>query len=77
MTNFDLLVIGEINVDLILVGTDVQPEFGQVEKLVDSALLRMGSSSVITACAAARLGLKTAFWGWSATIPWAGSCSRR
>ena len=76
MTNCDLLVIGEINVDLILVGTDVQPEFGQVEKLVDSALLSMGSSSVITACAAARLGLKTAFVGMVGDDAWDGSCSR-
>jgi sugar/nucleoside kinase (ribokinase family) len=61
--NCDLLVVGEINVDLILVGTDVKPEFGQIEKLVDAALLTIGSSSVIIACAAARLGLKTAFVG--------------
>ena len=37
------------------------PEFGQVEKLVDSAVLTVGSSSAIFACGAARLGLKVAF----------------
>jgi sugar/nucleoside kinase (ribokinase family) len=39
------------------------PEFGQAEKLVDSATLAIGSSSVITACGATRLGLRTAFAG--------------
>jgi sugar/nucleoside kinase (ribokinase family) len=59
---FDLLVAGEINPDLILSG-DVEPAFGQVEKLVDTARLTIGSSSVIFACGAARLGLKVTFIG--------------
>src|SRR5687767_3562346 len=59
---FDILVAGEINPDLILTG-DVSPEFGQVEKLVDSTALTIGSSSVIFACGAARLGLRVAFIG--------------
>src|SRR5687768_9864889 len=59
---FDILVAGEINPDLILTG-DVSPEFGQVEKLVDSAALTIGSSSAIFACGAARLGLRVAFIG--------------
>jgi len=59
---FDILVAGEINPDLILTG-DVKPEFNQVEKLVDSAALTIGSSSAIFACGAARLGLKVAFIG--------------
>ena len=59
---FDILVAGEINPDLILSG-DVLPEFGQVEKLVDSAALTIGSSSAIFACGAARLELKVAFIG--------------
>ena len=41
----------------------MKPEFGQVEKLVDSATLTIGSSSAIFACGAARLGLKVAFIG--------------
>ena len=60
--SFDILVPGEINPDLVLSG-DVVPAFGQVEKLVDSAVLTIGSSSAIFACAAARLGLKVAFVG--------------
>lgn len=59
---FDILVAGEINPDLILSG-DVTPEFGQVEKIVDSAALTIGSSSAIFACGAARLGLSVAFIG--------------
>ena len=39
---FDILVAGEINPDLILTGY-VVPVFGQVEKLVDSASLTIGS----------------------------------
>lgn len=61
-THFDVLVAGEINPDLILTG-DVTPEFGQVEKLIDDAILTIGSSSAIFACGAARLGLKVAFIG--------------
>ncbi len=59
---FDVLVVGEINPDLILTG-DFTPEFGQVEKLAESASLTIGSSSAIFACGAARLGMKVAFAG--------------
>jgi sugar/nucleoside kinase (ribokinase family) len=62
MKPYDILVAGEINPDLILTG-DVVPEFGQVEKLVDSASLTIGSSSAIFASGAARLGLKVVFIG--------------
>lgn len=61
--DIDLLVIGEINADLILTGPDLVPAFGQVEKLVAGATLAVGGSAVITACGAARLGLRTAFVG--------------
>lgn len=60
--SFDILVAGEINPDLILTG-NVNPEFGQVEKLITSCTLAVGSSSAIFACGAARLGLKVAFIG--------------
>jgi len=62
MKKFDVLVAGEINPDLILSG-DVEPVFGQVEKLVDSATLTIGSSSAIFACGAARIGLQVGFVG--------------
>ena len=60
--NIDVLVIGELNVDLILQG-NVTPTFGQAEKLIDDATLTLGSSSAIFACGVARLGLNVAFIG--------------
>ncbi len=60
---YDLMVIGELNVDLILSGGEVVPEFGQKEKLVAEMEFVLGSSSAIFACGAAKLGLKTAFIG--------------
>ncbi|MCS6963787.1 carbohydrate kinase family protein [Thermoflexus sp.] len=59
---YDILVAGEINPDLILSG-DVEPAFGQAEKIVEAATLTVGSSSVIFACGAARLGLRVGFIG--------------
>ena len=59
---FDILVAGEINPDLVLSG-DVVPAFGQVEQMVDSATLTIGSSSAIFTCGATRLGLKIVFVG--------------
>jgi sugar/nucleoside kinase (ribokinase family) len=59
---FDVLVIGELNVDLILNG-NIAPEFNQKEQLLKDAQLVLGSSSAIFACGAARLGLKVAFLG--------------
>src|SRR6266508_2942596 len=62
MVDFDLLVLGDANPDLIVRG-DVAPEFGQAEKLVDRADLVIGCSGAIAACGAARLGLRVAFSG--------------
>ncbi|MGN6379028.1 MAG: carbohydrate kinase family protein [Gaiellales bacterium] len=60
---FDLLVVGDCNPDLVLTGGDLTPEFGQREKLVDGAEFTVGGSAAIMACAAARLGLRTALVG--------------
>jgi sugar/nucleoside kinase (ribokinase family) len=57
---FDLIVIGDCNPDVLVVGADVTPAFGQEEKLVDSMSLVVGGSAAITALAAARLGLRVA-----------------
>ena len=62
MMQFDVVVVGEINADLILRG-NVDPAFGQVEQLVDDANLVIGSSAAIFACGLARLGLKTTIIG--------------
>ena len=56
----DLVVIGDCNPDVLVLGDDVTPEFGQREKLVDSVSLAIGGSAAITAVAAARLGLSVA-----------------
>lgn len=63
MAKYDILVAGELNPDLILSDSELQPEFGQIEVLVDSAELTIGSSSAIFACGAAKLGLSVAFIG--------------
>lgn len=59
--DFDLLVIGDCNPDLVVAGDDVEPAFGQVERLVETAEITIGGSAGIMACGAARLGLRTAF----------------
>jgi len=56
----DLLVLGDCNPDVLALGADVTPAFGQQEKLVDSISLVVGGSAAITAVAAARLGLHVA-----------------
>jgi sugar/nucleoside kinase (ribokinase family) len=61
--DLDLLVLGDCNPDLILRGGAVEPAFGQAERLVDAAELMIGGSGAITACGAARLGLRTAIAG--------------
>ncbi len=63
MPDFDLLVVGEINPDLILSSPNLSVEFGQHETLVEDARLTIGSSAAIFACGAARLGLKVVFAG--------------
>lgn len=60
---FDLLVVGEINPDVIVSDPDPHPVFGQAERVVREIRLAIGSSSVITACGAARLGLRVAMVG--------------
>jgi sugar/nucleoside kinase (ribokinase family) len=56
----DLVVVGDCNPDVPVLGRDVTPEFGQREKLVDRMALVIGGSAAITTVAAARLGLRVA-----------------
>ena len=63
MPDFDVLVLGDANPDLVLRGSDVEPAFGQQERLVDEGRLTVGGSGAIFACAAAKLGLRAAFCG--------------
>jgi len=63
MTEFDLLVLGDINPDLVLRGGDVVPAFAQAERIVDEARLTVGGSGAILACGAVKLGLRVAIAG--------------
>ncbi|MGA8455629.1 MAG: hypothetical protein WB800_09505, partial [Streptosporangiaceae bacterium] len=42
---FDLLLIGDCTPDVLVLGDDVTPAFGQQEKLVDSMSLVVGGSA--------------------------------
>ena len=63
MPEFDVLVLGDANPDLVVRGGDVEPAFGQAERVVDEARLVVGGSGSIFSCGAARLGLRVAFVG--------------
>ena len=60
---FDVVIIGDCNPDIVLRGPDVKPEFNQHEKLIPNAAVTIGGSGSITACACARIGLRTRFIG--------------
>ena len=61
--DFDIVVLGDCNPDIVLRGDDVRPVFGQHEILVPEAAFTIGGSGSITACACARAGLRTRFVG--------------
>jgi sugar/nucleoside kinase (ribokinase family) len=56
----ELVIVGDCNPDVLVLGPDVIPEFGQREKLVDRISLVVGGSAAIMAVAAARLGVRVA-----------------
>ncbi|MFG2143313.1 carbohydrate kinase family protein [Streptomyces sp. NPDC048696] len=60
---FDLLVVGDANPDVVLGPVPRDLAYGQREQLVERADLVLGGSAAITACGAARLGLRVAFAG--------------
>ena len=62
MTNFDIIALGELNVDLILNQIEGYPEVGK-EKFAKQMTLTLGSSTAIFAANAAALGAKVAFCG--------------
>ena len=61
--DIDLLVVGEVNPDVVVWDRDPRPVFGQAERFVEGIRLTIGSSSAITACGAARLGLAVSLVG--------------
>jgi sugar/nucleoside kinase (ribokinase family) len=58
----DIVVVGELNVDLVLTGLDSLPGYGEL-RLAKDMRFALGSSSAIFACNAARLGAKVGFVG--------------
>ena len=62
MKNIDVLVVGELNVDIILNQIDGFPEVGK-EKLAKKLTVTLGSSSAIFASNLSTLGAKVAFLG--------------
>jgi sugar/nucleoside kinase (ribokinase family) len=61
--DIDILVVGEINPDIVVSDPDPVPAFGEIERVVGSIRMTVGSSSAIFACGAARLRLRVAFCG--------------
>ena len=59
---FDVIVVGELNVDLILNSIDSFPEMGK-EKIAKDMTLTLGSSSAIFASNLSALGASVAFVG--------------
>jgi len=72
----NILVAGEINVDLILQGYQAFPEPGR-EVLVDDCVLTLGSASLICAMGLARLGNQVAFLGKIGCDYWGEFCLDR
>lgn len=62
-SSIDLLVVGDLNPDILVVDPALTPTFGQVETLVEAIRLTVGGSAGIMACGAARLGLLVAACG--------------
>ena len=62
MKQFDIVALGELNVDLILNQIEGEPEIGK-EKFAKQMTLTLGSSTAIFAANAAALGAKVAFCG--------------
>lgn len=56
---YDILCLGEVNVDLILSGVDRLPNFGE-EVLADAVGMHVGGSTANVAIFASRLGMKVA-----------------
>jgi sugar/nucleoside kinase (ribokinase family) len=61
--DIDVLVVGEINPDVVVFDSNPTPVFNEVERVVQSIHMTVGSSSAIFACGAARLELSVAFFG--------------
>ncbi|WP_219834185.1 carbohydrate kinase family protein [Paenibacillus sp. R14(2021)] len=61
-TTFDAVVIGDANIDLVVVGCDEVPQPGQ-EVFVDNMMMHVGGGAALFAVSLAKLGLQVAFNG--------------
>lgn len=68
MKKYDVVAIGELNVDLILNGIQGEPQVGK-EIFAQDMLLTLGSSTAIFAANVACIGSKTAFVGMIGNDP--------
>lgn len=68
MKEFDIIALGELNVDLILNRIGGFPEVGK-EKFAEQMTLTLGSSTAIFAANAASLGSRVAFCGMIGNDP--------
>jgi sugar/nucleoside kinase (ribokinase family) len=70
---FDVIVVGELNIDLIVNSIDSFPEIGK-EKIAKSMTLTLGSSSAIFASNLSSLGARVAFIGKIGDDPFGNLC---
>ena len=60
---YDVITFGDLCVDMLVIGGDIVPRFGQAEQLVGDYTVEMGGSCSLFACQAARLGLRVGILG--------------
>lgn len=72
----NILIAGELNLDLILQNYRSFPALGR-EVLVDDVTLTMGSASAICACGIAKLGNAVTFVGKVGSDPWGELCKSK
>ncbi len=72
---FDVIVVGELNVDLIMNQVASFPEIGK-EKLADKMTLTLGSSSAIFASNLSALGMKVSFVAKTGTDIFGNYCKK-
>jgi sugar/nucleoside kinase (ribokinase family) len=72
----NILIAGELNLDLILQNYRSFPALGR-EVLVDDVTLTMGSASAICACGIAKLGNAVTFVGKVGADPWGELCKSK
>ena len=75
--DFDIIIIGDMCVDLALDLGETLPRFGQAEQWVPDYTVELGGSGCIFACQAAKLGLRVAVIGRVGDDPFGQLALRR